>query len=108
MRRWSLDRRPWATVVGVIFLAAIPSLAPARPIAFGFEGIVTEVFDGLGTLPASVTPGSSYAGFYVFNSNAPNTGEPYGEGEQGIYHHVAAPLRHGRPGRRNPLPSGVP
>jgi hypothetical protein len=68
-----------------------PRQALAEPIAFGFRGTVTDVFDGLGALPAGVTPGRSFFGAYVFDSETPNTGEVMGEGQEGIYHHEHPP-----------------
>lgn len=70
----------------VVLLCGLGHKAIAAPVAFGFTGTVTEVFDGLGALKDQVAPRMPFAGAYVFESTTPNTGF-VGEGEAGLYHH---------------------
>jgi len=70
----------------VALLSGLASSTVAAPVAFGFTGTVTEVFDGLGALQDQVAPRMPFAGAYVFESTTPNTGF-VGEGEAGLYHH---------------------
>jgi len=65
--------------------------APARPVTFRFRGEVSGVFDGLGALDPSVTPGRVLHGSFTFDPDTPNSALPIDEGEMGLYHHDRPP-----------------
>jgi hypothetical protein len=69
-------------------LCGLTHRAAAAPVAFGFTGTVTDVFDGLGALGDRVTPRMPFSGAYLFDSETPNSAPTTGtEGEMGLYHH---------------------
>ena len=71
--------------------AAVCRDAVAAPVAFGFTGTVTEVFDGLGALEDRVTPAMPFVGAYLFDSETRNSAPSGGEGQMGLYHHEKPP-----------------
>jgi len=75
----------------VAMLALSGSMSIAEPITFVFEGHVETVFDGLGVLDGQVQPGVKLTGSYTFDSETPNTAEPIGEGQLGLYEHDQLP-----------------
>lgn len=80
-------------VTGLVLLGIVlaPSRATADPVTFVFRGEVSSVFDGLASLPEATKTARTFAGYYIFDSETPNTGEPYAEGFEGIYHHDRPP-----------------
>jgi hypothetical protein len=66
-------------------------LLRADHVTFGFTGTVENVFDGLDQLDSSVAMGTEFSGTYTFDPDTPNTAEPGGEGEAGLYEHDAPP-----------------
>src|SRR5688572_10777826 len=89
--RCAMNRRlSW---IAVLLLAAISVArdAAAAPVAFGFTGTVTEVFDGLNALEDRVTPEMRFRGAYLFDSETRNSAPTGGEGQMGLYHHEKPP-----------------
>jgi len=79
-----------ALIFSITFLgSSTPSIA--EPYTFVFHGTVDFVFDGLGEVGETVSPGATFMGSYTFESATPNTAEPVDEGEAGVYHHDAPP-----------------
>jgi hypothetical protein len=72
----------------------------ADPVVFALEGRVESVFDGRSAVDDSVGRGSRITGYYVFDSDTPNSERPTGFNDVGIYHHERPPagvwLRVGR------------
>jgi hypothetical protein len=90
MRLLPIGLARWLAVFFLVGSIAADSLH-AAPVIFAFRGTVTDVTGGFANILRGVAPGVPYRGFYVFDSNTPNTAPPGGEGEFGLYEHRRPP-----------------